>query len=1234
MSTGNEAVLEDLLAAVRAQPGVTEAAAVVRREARAERTRVAKRAEEAAPRRTNDHEGLPLAEAFGGEYVPRAGDPATLQEALKLAAELAPDKGITYVTASGDEEFQSYPRLLAEAQRALTGLRGLGLRPGDPVLFQFADNRNFLVAFWACVLGGYLPTPVGTPLGFDRDNAVTRKLFNSWELLDRPLILTDQRLLAAARGLSVLWDVEDLRIEALEPLLAESESTDWFPATPDDPALHLLTSGSTGIPKCVRHAHRSIVARSVGHAIANGFTSQDVSLNWMPLDHVGGIVMYNVFSVVLRRQHVNAEIEAFLADPMIWMDWVHRFRVTDTWAPNFAFSLFNEHADKAADRTWDLSCLRYILNGGEAVVSRTAQRFGQVLREHGLPADAMRPAYGMSETSSGIVSSALSSVDDTAGTLCFAQDSMSGRLREAERGGQDSVTFTEVGGPQPGVRLRIVDHEDRVLPEDHIGRLQVTGPTIMTGYHRNEAANAAAFTADGWFTTGDLAFLHNGRLTITGRENDLIIIQGANFLSYDIESIVEQVPGTEVTFVAACAYAESEGDTDKLVVFFVPSSEFAADQRATVAEIKARLSREIGLQPHHAIPVPREVFPKTASGKIQRSQLVKDLRNGAFDEVLREIEGAPEPEGALPNWFFDRAWLPAEQEARAELPTGPWLLLAPDGAQVPAEDNVIVVRQHEFDGDYLTLVERHKPSVVLHGFGLARGEGPVADQLHTGVYSVRGALQALAGSQVQLLVLTQGGSWAREGDRVDVAKAALPGLIRTAAAERVLPVVRQIDVDGGDLLAVVRAELAARGQNDLVSYRDGQRLVPRLRPVAVGDDLPPNVRVGGLYLLTGGLGGIGYEVAQYLLAAYQAKLLLVGRSEVGPEDERLADLQALGEVEYRSLDVADSAALAAAVTEAERAHGPLTGVLHLASADVSGQWSELEQHTVAREPLSAFSGIYQAKVFGTLALAELLEDRPEAVLVLFSSVNGDFGGSSFGAYSSANSFLNGFADHWGRERGRPVRCLAWSMWAGVGMNQGSPTAAAASRGFRAITDEQGLESLLFALATEHVHLLIGLDGRNEHIVRELAPEQLRNSEIVLAHTGPEIDPAALSEVVRRSPLPVRILAVREIPRDAEGGVDQARLLAAAAVDRPSGGHRHVEPATELERKLAELWAEVLGQQRIGREDRFFDLGGSSLRAAQLIARTNSALGTRLLVHQLYEHPTIGELAPVLAKELN
>ncbi|MFE9252361.1 SDR family NAD(P)-dependent oxidoreductase [Streptomyces sp. NPDC007088] len=1194
---------ENLLrAAAESVPGVREAVPLMRREARLDRVRSAAPRTPDAPAPTG---GAP-AVAYGGELPADPEFPATLQEALRLAAALAPDQGTVYLTGDG-EYFQSYPELLAEAQRLLTGLRTTGINPGDAVLFQFNDNRAFVSAFWACVLGGYLPTPVGAAPGYDRENAVTTKLRNAWELLDRPLVLTDASLAPAVARLSALWDTDDLRMAVFEELNDGPQSTDWFPATPDSPAVHLLTSGSTGVPKVVRHASRSILARTRATAAANGFDADEVALNWMPLDHVGGIVMYNVRDVVLRCRHINATIDAFLAEPTRWLDWIDRYGVTNTWAPNFAFALVNERMTAMSGRSWDLSTLRHLCNAGEAVVSRTADVFIELLTAHGLPADAMRPCWGMSETSSGVAYSTLHAGNPHVGRLRVNKASLGGALRWSTEA--DAVTFTEVGPPIPGVRLRIVDADGALLPEDHVGRLQVTGPTIMDGYFRNEQANSEAFTSDGWFRTGDLAFLHEGRLTITGREKDLIIVQGANILSYDVESIAEQAEGTEVTYVAACGWSGAGDSTDKLVIFFVPTSDDRTSVHDTIAAIKARVAEALGLQPDLVIPVERDDFPKTGSGKIQRAQLIADLDDGRYAEWCDEAD-AP--------WYFERTWIDSPAESGA-LPPGPWLVseaLAEELASTPGVPELAVLPAG-------SLPPAGPTGAVVH-----LAEGTDAQQVALDVLRL---LQGLAArdSVPPLLVVTSGGLWTAEGDTLTLAAASLPGLVRTAAVERALPSVRQLDVaDPADRAAAIVTELACPDADDLVAHRGTRRLVPRLRTIALDDRGGDAFVTGGRYLITGGLGGVAHPVAEYLLAAHSAKLLLIGRGRAdrGERAERLNDLSALGEVTYHALDVADPVALRSAVREAEAHWGaPLDGVMHLAGADVSHQWAQLERHQIIRESPQAFVDAYRAKVAGTLALAELLEDRPGTPLVLFSSVNGEFGGSSFAAYSSANSFLHGFADHWGRERGRPVRCLAWSTWRELGMNRGAPAAAAAARGFRTLDPDEGLASLLAVLKQDRPTVLVGLDGRNEHIARALAPESMHTAEVIVAYTGtaPEAEVrAAVARVARELDHPMRCLRVEKLPADR----DQLLAVAVAALER--GGRRFVAPATDLERALAGLWSDVLGGE-VGRDDRFFDLGGSSLRAAQLVNRINSALTARLSVHHLYEHPTVGALAAVL-----
>src|SRR5207249_1828538 len=153
----------------------------------------------------------------------------------------------------------------------------------------------------------------------------------------------------------------------------------------------------------------------------------------------------------------------------------------------------------------------------------------------------------------------------------FDKTSLPRRLRLAAPGDPAAVEFVEVGPPAPGVQIRIVDRANRLLPERVIGRVQVRGEVVTPGYLNNPAANQEAFAGDGWFYTGDLGFLRDGRLTITGREKEVIIINGANYYCYEIEDIVNAIDGVEATFVGVCGIADRATGTEGLAIFFTPA---------------------------------------------------------------------------------------------------------------------------------------------------------------------------------------------------------------------------------------------------------------------------------------------------------------------------------------------------------------------------------------------------------------------------------------------------------------------------------------------------------------------------------------------------------------------------------------------------------------------------------------------------------------------------------------
>ena len=214
-----------------------------------------------------------------------------------------------------------------------------------------------------------------------------------------------------------------------------------------------------------------------------------------------------------------------------------------------------------------------------------------------------------------------------------------------------------MGAPIPGVSLRIVDTNNQVVTEETIGFLQVKGLTVTSGYYQNPEVNGEVFTTDGWFKTGDLGFLRQGRLTITGRDKDIIIINGLNYYSHEIESAVEELDGVEVSYTAALAVRDTLDSTDKLAIFFSPAVSNEANTVNLTQEIRRLVVQNMGVNPEYLVPVDKQVIPKTTIGKIQRSQLRQRFEAGEFNNILKELDINLGNANTLPDWFYRKIWV-------------------------------------------------------------------------------------------------------------------------------------------------------------------------------------------------------------------------------------------------------------------------------------------------------------------------------------------------------------------------------------------------------------------------------------------------------------------------------------------------------------------------------------------------------------------------------------------------
>jgi acyl-CoA synthetase (AMP-forming)/AMP-acid ligase II len=507
-----------------------------------------------------------------------------LAEALVRAAGMADAGRIVCLDGSAVPRELSYSDLLLAAARMLRGLRDRGVRPGDRVVIQVGDQPELLAAFWACQLGGFVPVPLtanpppGSPL------SAAELLTGVCEVVEDPWVISAEGA-SASRWLG-----------PVEELPADYPAHDFHPSGPDDLAALLLTSGSTGRPKAVMLTQRNVLSRAQATALVRGLSERNRTFNWMPLDHVGGLIMFHARDVLLGCHQVHARTSWVLADPLRWLDVLSEYRCDTTWAPNFAFGLVTDLADRIATRDWDLSRLGYVMNGGEAVKPKVARGFLTLLAPSGLPPTAMHPGWGMSETSSGVVDRVLS-IEDSA----------------------DADRFVCVGLPHPGVRVRVVGQDGRPTRPGEVGPVQVTGLPVTPGYYGNERQNRQSFSQDGWFKTGDLGFISADGLTVTGRADDVIEIDGVAYYGHEIAAAVEELPFVEPSFTVAC-FDVSESS---LVILFHPRNDVVSD--ADNWRVVEHIANRFGIKVSRVHPVDKDDIAKTSIGKIKRAQVLNNL---------------------------------------------------------------------------------------------------------------------------------------------------------------------------------------------------------------------------------------------------------------------------------------------------------------------------------------------------------------------------------------------------------------------------------------------------------------------------------------------------------------------------------------------------------------------------------------------------------------------------------
>lgn len=525
---------------------------------------------------------------------------------------------------------RSSAQLRLGATRWAARLRELGVRRGDRVAIAMGPTASTVEA----VFGAFMRRAAVLPLASLPALVSTRRPL---ERLAAMLGAGTPKVLLAGRSTLELVPPDLVAALGVPTHELESPGDATLEPEPDDPgdlALVQYTSGSTGRPRGVMLSHANLLANARASMTALDATPDDRFVSWLPLNHDMGLIG-GIFTMLDRGVPTTLiPPEQFLLRPALWLEAITELRATFSAAPNFGYQLCAERVPTAALSRLDLSSWRLALNGAEPIRAETLRAFGERFGPCGFRPESWLPVYGLAESTLAATFARRGRAPriDRIDPETLRRDGVAAPVAD------DGRALVSVGTAFPGAAVVVVDAvSGGPLPERHEGEIVLRGPSLMSGYFGDPDATATALR-DGWLHTGDLGYLAEGELFVTGRLKAVVIRAGEKHHAEDLEAAAERVPGTRRGCSAVFAV---DGPAGEELVIVVERSRQALEPAAALARlVVSELQKGAGLRPDRVLVASPGAVPKTTSGKVERRECHNLLERGELELLARWPEEA------------------------------------------------------------------------------------------------------------------------------------------------------------------------------------------------------------------------------------------------------------------------------------------------------------------------------------------------------------------------------------------------------------------------------------------------------------------------------------------------------------------------------------------------------------------------------------------------------------------
>ncbi len=541
----------------------------------------------------------------------------TLIEVLNWHVLNHPDRPhIQIYQDEGEGEVISYQQLKNRAESVGASLQQKGIMQGESVAIMLPSGPDYFYSFFGILFAGGVPVPIYPPA---RPSQLEDHMRRHVGILSNSLasiLITLPEAKSVAHLLKS--QVPNLtQIVTVDELESENAALVPMSMTAQDIAFLQYTSGSTGSPKGVVLTHENLLSniRAMGQVVKAG--PQDVFVSWLPLYHDMGLIGAWLGSLYFAALFVNMSPLSFLVRPERWLWAIHRYHGTLSASPNFGYEFCLKRLKHEELKRLELSSWRCAFNGAEPVSPETLLRFIDYYAKYGFSPSAMMPVYGLAESSVGLAFPPVGRgvVVDTIERNTFMQ---AARAQPTHYEDSRALRFVSSGPPLPNHEIRIVDQAGNEMPERVEGRLQFKGPSCTSGYFRNPEKNQTLFY-DEWLDSGDLAYIANGEIYITGRTKDIIIRAGRNIYPHELEMAIGNIAGIRTGRVVIFGSENKKTGTERLIIMAETRIHDPAKLQELHGEINSIATDLIGAPPDEIIMAPPNSILKTSSGKLRRA---------------------------------------------------------------------------------------------------------------------------------------------------------------------------------------------------------------------------------------------------------------------------------------------------------------------------------------------------------------------------------------------------------------------------------------------------------------------------------------------------------------------------------------------------------------------------------------------------------------------------------------